>query len=185
MVDYDGMYVPSLCGRRALELGTPMYRFKNRTLDDFNEYIDDYAAVVLLLIVKINALNPIEIDKCFFSNTFDTIYYLKNYINEKSIAPLLSAYIIVSTFGRLEHEQLCCLLTNNSTIDYKKDMNLHNSVCKENTTAMIELGYLYIDGEIVPENISKALQWYEMAGKQEDTDSLYNIGLIYYYGYDK
>ena len=24
-----------------------------------------------------------------------------------------------------------------------------------------------------------------MAGKQEDTDSLYNIGLIYYYGYDK
>ena len=76
MVDYDGMYVPSLCGRHALELGTPMYRFKNRTLDDFNEYIDDYAAVVLLLIVKINALNPIEIDKCFFANTFDTIYYL-------------------------------------------------------------------------------------------------------------
>lgn len=185
LVDYDGMYVPSLCGRRALELGTPMYRFKNRTLDDFNEYIDDYAAVVLLLIVKINALNPTEIDKCFFSNTFDTIYYLKNYINEKSIAPLLSAYIIVSTFGRLEHEQLCCLLTNNSTIDYKKDMNLHNYVCTENTTAMIELGYLYIDGEIIPENISKALQWYEMAGKQEDTDSLYNIGLIYYYGYDK
>lgn len=66
LVDYDGMYVPSLCGRRALELGTPMYRFKNRTLDDFNEYIDDYAAVVLLLIVKINALNPTEIDKCFF-----------------------------------------------------------------------------------------------------------------------
>ena len=37
LVDYDGMFVPSLYGKPALEFGTPMFRYKNRTLEDFNE----------------------------------------------------------------------------------------------------------------------------------------------------
>ena len=60
LVDYDGMFVPSLRGKDALEMGSPMYRHIGRTLSFYNEYIDDFAAVKILLLLKVNALSAIS-----------------------------------------------------------------------------------------------------------------------------
>ncbi len=58
LVDYDGMFVPSMKGEKARELGSPDYRHPLRTDADFNEHIDDFSIAVIALSLKAIALNP-------------------------------------------------------------------------------------------------------------------------------
>ena len=52
LVDYDGMYVPAMKGQMARELGSPNYRHPLRTEKDFDEHIDDFPLVSILLSLK-------------------------------------------------------------------------------------------------------------------------------------
>ena len=58
LVDYDGMYVPAMKGQKARELGSPDFRHPLRTEDDFDEHIDDFPFVSVLLSLKAISLNP-------------------------------------------------------------------------------------------------------------------------------
>ncbi len=58
LVDYDGMFVPSMKGQKAIELGSPNFRHPHRTIDDFDKQIDDFPIVNILLSLKAVSLNP-------------------------------------------------------------------------------------------------------------------------------
>ncbi|MDE5877030.1 MAG: leucine-rich repeat protein [Muribaculaceae bacterium] len=58
LVDYDGMFVPSMQGEKAREAGSPDYRHPLRTDTDFNEHIDDFSVAVIALSLKALSLNP-------------------------------------------------------------------------------------------------------------------------------
>ena len=58
LVDYDGMFVPSMKGEKARETGSPDYRHPNRTDTDFNEHIDDFSIAVIALSLKAISLKP-------------------------------------------------------------------------------------------------------------------------------
>lgn len=58
LVDYDGMFVPSMKGEKAREIGSPDYRHPARTDTDFDEHIDDFSIAVIALSLKAIALNP-------------------------------------------------------------------------------------------------------------------------------
>jgi len=58
LIDYDGMYVPSMKGQKARELGSPDFRHPHRTVDDFNEHIDDFSLISILLSLKSLYINP-------------------------------------------------------------------------------------------------------------------------------
>ena len=58
LVDYDGMYVPTMQGRSARELGSPDFRHPLRTAERFNEHIDDFPLAVILLSLKALSLSP-------------------------------------------------------------------------------------------------------------------------------
>ena len=58
LVDYDGMFVPSMKGEKAREIGSPDYRHPSRTDADFDEHIDDFSIAVIALSLKAIALNP-------------------------------------------------------------------------------------------------------------------------------
>ena len=58
LVDYDGMYVPAMKGQKARELGSPDFRHPSRTEDVFDEHIDDFSLVSILLSLKAIALQP-------------------------------------------------------------------------------------------------------------------------------
>ena len=58
LVDYDGMFVPSMKGERAYEIGSLDFRHPNRTADDFDEHIDDFSIATIALSLKAIALNP-------------------------------------------------------------------------------------------------------------------------------
>ena len=58
LVDYDGMYVPAMKGQKARELGSPDFRHPLRTENDFDEHIDDFPIVSILLSLKAIFINP-------------------------------------------------------------------------------------------------------------------------------
>lgn len=49
LVDYDGMYVPAMNGQKSRELGSPDFRHPFRTEEYFNEHIDNFPLVSILL----------------------------------------------------------------------------------------------------------------------------------------
>lgn len=63
LVDYDGMYVPAMKGQKSRELGSPDFRHTLRTEDDFNEHIDDFPAISILLSLRLIASNSSLLDK--------------------------------------------------------------------------------------------------------------------------
>ena len=58
LVDYDGMYVPSMKGQKARELGSPDFRHPLRTENDFDERIDDFPIVSILFSLIVISDNP-------------------------------------------------------------------------------------------------------------------------------
>lgn len=53
LVDYDGMYIPSMKGQKARELGSPDFRHPQRTENDFDERIDDFPTVSIMLSLEL------------------------------------------------------------------------------------------------------------------------------------
>ena len=62
LVDYDGMFVPAMQGQKSRELGSPDFRHPLRTEDDFNEHIDDFPAISILLSLRLIASDPSLLD---------------------------------------------------------------------------------------------------------------------------
>lgn len=58
LVDYDGMYVPAMKGQKARELGSPDFRHPLRTESDFDEHIDDFSFVSILISIKALTVKP-------------------------------------------------------------------------------------------------------------------------------
>jgi hypothetical protein len=51
LVDYDGMYVPALMGRRSNELGEPNYQHPKRNALDYGPYLDNFSAWAIYLAI--------------------------------------------------------------------------------------------------------------------------------------
>ena len=112
LIDYDGMFVPSMQGQYAREQGTPKFQYQGRTKSDFNEYIDDYAAIFLALIIKIISIDSKPMD-LFLSMTKEALVsYASKYINNIDISKLLSAYLLTNSIGFIEREVLYNVLYN-------------------------------------------------------------------------
>ena len=58
LVDYDGMYVAAMKGRKSPTIGTKDFAHPLRTIDDFDETIDDFALAVIALSLKAISLDP-------------------------------------------------------------------------------------------------------------------------------
>lgn len=58
LVDYDGMFVPAMKGSISPTLGTKDFCHPLRTVNDFNETIDDFSLASIALSLKALSLNP-------------------------------------------------------------------------------------------------------------------------------
>jgi uncharacterized protein YjbI with pentapeptide repeats len=58
LVDYDGMYVPSLKGIPPRETGHPNYQLPERSLQDFDEQVDEFSFDVISLSLRALARQP-------------------------------------------------------------------------------------------------------------------------------
>ena len=121
LVDYDGMYVPSMKGQKARELGSPNFRHPLRTEDDFDEHIDDFTIAYLLFSLKAIALQSIILRKCGsseklifseddYKNIFEcrTIEVIKPLLQDHTIATLFSLFLL--SLSQKNLSQISCKL---------------------------------------------------------------------------
>ena len=63
LVDYDGMFVPAMKGQKSPTIGTKDFSHPLRTVDDFNETIDDFVLASIALSLKAISLRPSLLDE--------------------------------------------------------------------------------------------------------------------------
>ena len=63
LVDYDGMFVPAMKGQKSPTIGTKDFSHPLRTVDDFDESIDDFALASIALSLKAISQKPSLLDE--------------------------------------------------------------------------------------------------------------------------
>ena len=63
LIDYDGMFVSAMKGQKSPTIGTKDFSHPLRTIDDFDENIDDFALASIALSLKAISLRPSLLDE--------------------------------------------------------------------------------------------------------------------------
>ena len=107
LVDYDGMFVPAMKGQKSPTIGTKDFSHPLRTVDDFDETIDDFALASIALSLKAISLKPSLLDEygaadrllfsaddyCDLSKS-KVIAALQEQMNNEELTTLLSMFLL-------------------------------------------------------------------------------------------
>ena len=109
LVDYDGMFVPVMKGQKSPTVGTKDFSHPLRTIDDFDETIDDFALASIALSLKAISLNPSLLqtygasDRLLFSaadyldlSKSKTFTALQGLLADEETKTLLSMFLLAS-----------------------------------------------------------------------------------------
>ena len=109
LVDYDGMFVPAMKGQKSPTIGTKDFSHPLRTIDDFDETIDDFALASIALSLKAISLNPSLLqtygasDRLLFSaadyitlSKSNTFTALQSLLADEEARTLMSMFLLAS-----------------------------------------------------------------------------------------
>ena len=109
LVDYDGMFVPAMKGQKSPTIGTKDFSHPLRTIDDFDETIDDFALASIALSLKAISLKPSLLDeygaadRLLFSaadyrdlSKSKVMTALQELMNDEKLATLLSMLLLAN-----------------------------------------------------------------------------------------
>lgn len=109
LVDYDGMFVPAMKGQKSPTVGTKDFSHPLRTIDDFDETIDDFALASIALSLKAISLDPSLLqtygasDRLLFSaadyldlSKSKTFTALQGLLADEEAKTLLSMFLLAS-----------------------------------------------------------------------------------------
>ena len=88
LVDYDGMFVPSMKGSQSPTIGTRDFCHPLRTVDDFDETIDDFSLASIALSLKAISMNSTLLDTYGAS---DRLLFSENDYRNPSNSKVISA----------------------------------------------------------------------------------------------
>ena len=88
LVDYDGMFVPSMKGCKSPTIGTRDFSHPLRTVDDFDETIDDFSLASIALSLKAISMNSTLLDTYGAS---DRLLFSENDYRNPSNSKVISA----------------------------------------------------------------------------------------------
>ena len=110
LVDYDGMFVPTMKGQKSPTIGTKDFSHPLRTVDDFDETIDDFALASIALSLKAISLKPSLLDeygaadRLLFSaedyrdlSKSKVLAALQELVNDEEVNTLLSLFLLAKT----------------------------------------------------------------------------------------
>ena len=119
LVDYDGMFVPAMKGQKSPTIGTKDFSHPLRTVDDFDETIDDFALASIALSLKAISLKPSLLDeygaadRLLFSaedyrdlSKSKVLAALQELMNDEEVNTLLSMFLLAHAKKNI------CLLSN-------------------------------------------------------------------------
>ena len=108
LVDYDGMFVPAMKGQKSPTIGTKDFSHPQRTVEDFDETIDDFALASIALSLKAISLKPSLLDeygaadRMLFSaedyrdlSKSKVLAALQELMNDEEVNTLLSMFLLV------------------------------------------------------------------------------------------
>ena len=88
LVDYDGMFVPSMKGCKSPTVGTKDFCHQLRTVDDFDETIDDFSLASIALSLKATSMKPTLLD---IYGASDRLLFSENDYRNPSNSKVISA----------------------------------------------------------------------------------------------
>ena len=88
LVDYDGMFVPTMKGCKSPTIGTKNFCHPLRTMDDFDETIDDFSLASIALSLKAISMNSTLLDTYGAS---DRLLFSENDYRNPSNSKVISA----------------------------------------------------------------------------------------------
>lgn len=187
LLDYDGMYVPALSGRKPLEQGSPHYRHPLRSTLPFDEHIDDYSLSLILL-----SLRAIAFERCLYYKYSSNEYLLfseKDQMNPYTSPAFkeLNHLILRLGFIKTYHTYLKALQSPHLHLE-AYDFSLLAPILMYRRAAelgdpqgMYNLGdiYEYGKGEVTKDE-DEAIVWYRKAVEMGHGKSAKALGRIYY-----
>ena len=88
LVDYDGMFVPSMKGSKSPTIGTKNFSHPLRTMDDFDETIDDFSLASIALSLKAISMKSTLLD---IYGASDRLLFSENDYRTPSNSKVISA----------------------------------------------------------------------------------------------
>ena len=116
LVDYDGMFVPAMKGQKSPTVGTKDFSHPLRTIDDFDETIDDFALASIALSLKAISLNPSLLDEYGASDRL--LFSAADYID------LSKSKTFTALQGLLADEEAITLMSMFMLASAKKDLSM-------------------------------------------------------------
>ncbi len=116
LVDYDGMFVPAMKGQKSPTIGTKDFSHPLRTIDDFDETIDDFALASIALSLKAISLNPSLLDEYGASDRL--LFSAADYLD------LSKSETFTALQGLLADEETRTLLAMFLLASAKKDLSM-------------------------------------------------------------
>ena len=175
LVDYDGMFVPAMKGQKSPTIGTKDFSHPLRTVDDFDETIDDFALASIALSLKAISLKPSlldeygAVDRLLFSaedyrdlSKSKVMSALQELMNDEEVNTLLSMFLLANAKKNLE---LC-------------SFRLFN-FCKPNNDVeeLIKMADEYYEGK--EKDLDKAFSLYSDAASKGSLYALACLGFCY------
>ena len=107
LVDYDGMYVPAMKGQKSREIGSPDFCHPLRNEDYFDEHIDDFSILSILLSLCVLFVKPSYLNKY---GAEDRLLFSKNDymdIHNSNVFKIIPSIIETSTNYKSLFEKAC------------------------------------------------------------------------------
>lgn len=169
LVDYDGMYVPAMKGQKSRELGSPDFCHPKRTENVFNERIDDFSLISILLSLKLISIDPVLLDKF---GAADRLLFSKEDYQDitkckllKQIYPSLDSEVNKMVSGFVD------LLTNTNIRLSSSDFNANNEMEELSTIVQNE----EYDNSIVDKDVIYSDNNNKILGCADATNYNYSI----------
>ena len=180
LVDYDGMFVPAMKGQKSPTIGTKDFSHPLRTIDDFDETIDDFALASIALSLKAISLKPSLFDE--YGAADRLLFSADDYCD------LSKSKVMAALLEQMNNEKLTTLLSMFLLANAKKNLALCSfrtfSISKPfyDVEELIKLADLLFEKSKDEADHKKAFRLYSIADSKESLYAKACLGYCYCLG---
>ncbi|MBE6272780.1 MAG: hypothetical protein E7097_02670 [Bacteroides sp.] len=195
LVDYDGMYVPTMKGQKAREIGSPDFRHPKRTDDNFDEHIDDFSIASILLSLKAISLNPRLLN--LYGGSDRLLFSQKDYLDLgnsyviNAIRPLMiddelnisfALFLLANSKMKLSIVSFKLLNMKRPTKETIPLATTNDLLKLSDSDVQLEMGFRFYHGFGVPKDYKEAFRYFILSAEQGNARAQRVVGHCYHFG---
>ncbi len=186
LIDYDGMFVPAMKGQKSPTIGTKDFSHPQRTVDDFDETIDDFALASIALSLKTISLKPSLLDeygaadRLLFSaedyrdlSKSKVLTALQKLMNDEEVNTLLSSFLQAKGLKRIKYGAF-----SDIHLPKTSNQNEQNDLFADYTEELRDIDNMY-NARI---NLGFVFDSYKRLAEKGNLFAMVGLGSCYCYG---